>query len=68
MTLTIHVEHEVIDGEPVLEKFEGVETFLNPPMTGTMLVKFEGERNDEKLKHGTLVRADYETNDETSNS
>jgi hypothetical protein len=67
MTLTIHVEHEVIGGEPVLETFEGVETFLNPPMTGTSLVKFAGDRENQKLKHGVLVRADIEDNDEPSN-
>lgn len=67
MTLTIHVEHEVIDGEPVLETFEGVETFLNPPMTSTMLLKFEGDRENQKLKYGQVVRADSEDDNEPSN-
>lgn len=60
MTLKVHVEHEVIDGKPVLEKFEGVATVLNPPMTGSMLLKFEGDRDDKKLKHGDVVRVDSE--------
>jgi len=57
MTFTLHVEHEVIGGETVLEKFEGVESFNNPPMTTTLHLKFADDRDDKKLGYGYVVRA-----------
>jgi hypothetical protein len=60
MTLTLHVEHEVIGGEPVLEEFEGVEKFNNPPMTDTLHIAFADDREDAKLSYGYVVRAESE--------
>lgn len=56
MTFTVHVEHEVAGGKTVLETFEGVVSFNDPPMVETLHLTFEG-REMEKLKYGTVVRA-----------
>jgi hypothetical protein len=58
MTFTLHVEHEVIGGQAVLETFEGVETFNSPPMTNTFHLSFADDRPDKKLKYGQLVRGE----------
>jgi len=64
MTFTLHVEHEVIGGETVLEKFEGVEQFNDPPMTNKLHLKFADDRDDKRLGYGHVVRAeDEDTND-----
>lgn len=58
MTFSLHVEHEVIGGEMVLETFDGIESFNDPPMTNTLHLKFsESNKDDKKLKHGSVVRA-----------
>lgn len=53
---TVSIEHEVVDGEPVLEEFENVESVNNPPMTETTHLSFADDRDDEKVRHGTIVR------------
>jgi hypothetical protein len=58
MTIKLHVEHEIIGGETVLEKFEGVESFMDPPMTNSIIVKYEDERDDDTLKCGNVVRGE----------
>jgi hypothetical protein len=64
MTFTLHVEHEVIGGETVLEKFEGVESFNDPPMTTKLHLKFaDEEQDDKKLGYGHVVRATSDTNE-----
>lgn len=60
MTMTVHVEHEVIGGETVLEKFEGVEAFNDPPMTERLHLTFADDRDDEQLGYGHVVRATNE--------
>jgi hypothetical protein len=58
MPFSLHVEHEVIDGETVLEKFDGIESFNDPPMTNSLHLKFADENRDEEtLKYGNVVRA-----------
>lgn len=57
MTFTVHVEHEIIGGETVLEKFEGVESFNDPPMTTNLHLKFADDRDDKQLDYGNVVRA-----------
>jgi hypothetical protein len=56
--MKLHVEHEVIGGKKVVEKFEDVESFMDPPMTNTILVKFEGDRDNRKLDYGNVVKAE----------
>jgi hypothetical protein len=61
MTFTLYVEHETTDGEVVLESFEGVESFNNPPPTATLHISFADEnRSDERRHHGTPVKANNE--------
>lgn len=57
MTLKLHVEHEVVGGEDVLETFEGVESFDDPPMTDQIHLSFDDKEN-EKLSYGNVVRAE----------
>lgn len=57
MTFTLHVEHEIIGGETVLETFEDVESFNNPPMTSKLHVSFADDRDDKQLGYGHVVRA-----------
>lgn len=57
MTFTLYVEHEKTDGEMVLETFEGVESFNNPPPTTTLHIKFADDRSDEKRQHGEVIKA-----------
>lgn len=58
MSFTVHVEHQIVGGKTVLEKFEGVETFDDPPMTSTLHLKFADEDRDEKrLDYGNVVKA-----------
>jgi len=64
MTFTLHVEHEVIGGKVVLETFEGVESFNNPPMTSSLHLKFADDRDNEQLDYGHVVRAEDETNND----
>lgn len=65
MTFRVHVEHEVIGGETVLEKFEGVQSFNNPPMVSTLHLSFEDDDRDmKKLNYGRVVRAVDEDNNE----
>jgi len=57
MTFDLHVEHKLVGGESVLETFEEVESFNNPPMTDNLHISFADEdREDEKLSYGTVVR------------
>jgi hypothetical protein len=65
MTFTLHVEHEVIGGETVLETFEGVVSFNDPPMTSSLHLTFADEnRDDEQLDYGNVVRAEDEPNND----
>jgi hypothetical protein len=65
MTFTLHVEHEVLGGKTVLEEFEGVEQFNDPPMTSKLHLKFADDRDDKKLSYGNVVRAvDNNTNND----
>lgn len=57
MTMKVHVEHEVVGSETVLETFEGVESFNNPPMVDTLHLTFSGDKGTKKLNYGTVVRA-----------
>jgi hypothetical protein len=54
--VTVSIEHEVVGGEVVLEEFENVESVNNPPMTETAHLSFADDREDEKVRHGTIVR------------
>ena len=66
MTFKIHVEHEIVGGKTVLETFEGVESFNDPPMVDTLHLTFADEREMKKLNYGTVVRAidDTQSNDD----
>lgn len=64
MTFTLHVEDEVISGDAVLEKFEGVESFNDPPMTNKLHLKFSDDRDDIQLGYGYVVRAKDENNND----
>lgn len=64
MTFTLHVEHEIVGGNSVLETFEGVESFNNPPMVDTLHLSFADDREMKKLNYGTVVRATDETPDD----
>jgi hypothetical protein len=55
--MELHIEHEVIGGEMVLEKFENVESFNDPPMTNTIHVSFTDNQDDAKLTYGNVIRA-----------
>jgi len=55
---TVSIEHEIVDGKTVLEEFENVESITNPPMTETTHLKFENERDDEKVRYGEIVKVD----------
>ena len=57
MPFTVYVEHEIVGGKTVLEEFDGVESFNNPPMTNHLHLEFAGDREEEKLSYGTVVRA-----------
>jgi hypothetical protein len=57
MTFTLHVEHQVVGGKTVLEQFEGVESFNDPPMTNKLHLEFEDDRDGKKLGYGNVVRA-----------
>lgn len=58
MSFTVHVEHEIVGGKTVVEQFEGVETFNDPPMTSTLHLRFADEnRDDERLDYGNVVKA-----------
>lgn len=57
MSFTLRVEHEVVGGEDVLETFEGVESFDDPPMTNQIHLSFDDKEN-EKLSYGNVVRAE----------
>lgn len=57
MTFTVYVEHEIIGGETVLEEFEGVESFNNPPMTNNLHLSYADDRDDDQLGYGHVVRA-----------
>lgn len=58
MSFTVHVEHEIVGGKAVVEKFEGVETFNDPPMTSTLHLRFADEnRDNEQLDYGKVVKA-----------
>lgn len=64
MPFLLHVEHEVIGGEMVLEKFQDVESFNDPPMTNSLHLTFaDGDRDDERLNYGNVVRATDNQND-----
>lgn len=55
--MELHIEHEVIGGEMVLETFENVESFNDPPMTNTIHVSFTDNQDDARLTYGNVVRA-----------
>lgn len=57
---TVHVEHKIIGDESVLEKFEGVVSFNNPPMTSNIHLTFGDDRDTKKLGYGSVVRAEME--------
>jgi hypothetical protein len=57
MAFTLNVEHTIVGGKAVLEKFENVASFDNPPMTDTLHIKYADDREDDKLNYGTVVRA-----------
>lgn len=57
MTFTLHVEHEIVGGKTVLEKFEGVETFNDPPMTDILHLGYPGDTGEERLNYGNVVKA-----------
>lgn len=63
MSFKLHVEHDLIGGEAVLEEFEGVESFNNPPMTSTLRLTFADDRDDKRLDYGNIVKAKSENND-----
>jgi hypothetical protein len=61
MALTLYIEHEIIGGKTVVEKFEEVESFVNPP-NNILIVKFaDDEKKDEKLNYGRVARGKAET-------
>lgn len=66
MTITVHVEHQIIGDETVLEKFKGVDSYNDPPMTDNLHLTFADDRDDKKLSYGNVVRATSE--DDPSNS
>lgn len=66
MTFTLHVEHEIIDGTTVLETFEGVESFQNPPMTSNIHIQF-ADGNGKKLSYGHVAQAIDGTSDHDTN-
>jgi hypothetical protein len=63
MSFTLHVEHQLTGGEVILEEFEGVSSFNNPPMTSTLRLTFADGRETETLDYGNVVKATTETND-----
>ena len=55
----LFVEHELVDGKVVVEEFEGVESFNNPPMSNKLQLSFSDDDRDEKiLDYGTVVRGE----------
>jgi len=64
MTFTLYVEHQVIGGEKVVEDFEGVESFNDPPMTNSLHLTFADDRDTEKLSYGNIVRGKEEPNND----
>lgn len=59
--MKLHIEHELATGKTVLETFEGVDSFNNPPMTSSLHLSYiDEDRDDDTLKYGTLVRAETE--------
>jgi hypothetical protein len=63
MSFTVHVEHQLVGGEVIVEEFEGVQSFNNPPMTSTLRLTFADGREPETLDYGNIVKAESETND-----
>ena len=64
MTFSVHVEHEIVGGKTVLEEFEAVESFNDPPMTNKIHLRFGDNRDDKQLNYGSVVRAKTETNND----
>jgi len=58
MSFSVYVQHEIIGGKVVLESFEGVESFDNPPMTESLHLKFNDDRDDKQLRYGRVVKAE----------
>jgi len=53
----------VVGKKTVLETFEGVESFNNPPMTNCLHLNFADDRDDKQLGYGRVVRATLDNND-----
>jgi len=56
LPFTVHVEHEIVGGKTVLETFENVESFNDPPMVDTLRLSFADDREEKKLNYGNVVR------------
>lgn len=61
--MKLHIEHEIVGGKTVLETFEGVESFNDPPMTNSLHIKYDDDRDDDSLEYGNVVRAMKPNND-----
>lgn len=51
-----NIEHDVVDGKTVLEEFKNVDSISNPPMTDTIHLSFEDDRDTIKLQYGKIVQ------------
>jgi hypothetical protein len=64
MAFTLHVEHEIVSGKTVLETFENVESFNDPPMVNTLNLTFADDREAKNLDYGNIVRAVDQSNND----
>jgi len=57
---TLWIEYTDVDGEVSMDKYQGVTSFNDPPMTNNLHLTFGDDREDEKLGDGNIIRGKQE--------
>jgi hypothetical protein len=61
MPFSVNIEHENVDGDVMLDEFEGVKKVIDPPPTERLRLVFANGQPDTLLRYGTIVQVTDET-------
>lgn len=57
MTFEVAIEHKLVNGKAVVERFENVVKLFNPTVSETTVLKME-DGTEQKIKYGTIITID----------